>query len=375
MPNLATIYVFGAKRRVNSHRVLKIGRAGGGVDGLNKRQRQHENDLKKLRLPYEMELLAAIISPNAGSDETALKNAFPNTLASDGGASYYARGYVSKRNGAAPEFYFEPSQKMVDWVRAIGKLGFVATSYEQLDDFYNRRIICPDYKEWCPEGVEAPAYPRQSALDFLANADDADLWHDARPVDSMDSEGDYYTPDKIVDMARIVMGGIDLDPASCKLANWGDAQHSGVRAARYFTAIENGLDQQWSGRVWLNPPFSQWREWLSHLIGEMDAGRVTQACVLAPINAVTGLAFFDTGFVRRADRLLITEGRPNYWGPKAGSPTSGYAIYYFGPNGDKFDVEFGRFGVVYERPRNAIFGQQGCAHDPTEKRKLKEMLE
>ena len=67
--------------------------------------------------------------------------------------------------------------------------------------------------------------------------------------DSGDTE--YYTPIEIVEAARAVMGGIDLDPASSETAN------KQIKAARIFTVETNGLIQEWHGRIWLNPPFSR----------------------------------------------------------------------------------------------------------------------
>ena len=59
---------------------------------------------------------------------------------------------------------------------------------------------------------------------------------------------EHYTPPSIVEAAREVMGGIDLDPASCRKAN----RH--IKAERYFTQKDNGYLQDWHGRVFLNPP-------------------------------------------------------------------------------------------------------------------------
>lgn len=61
---------------------------------------------------------------------------------------------------------------------------------------------------------------------------------------------EYYTDPRIPGAAREVMGGIDLDPASCLLAN-----AFGVFASRIFTKEDNGLVHDWDGRVWLNHPF------------------------------------------------------------------------------------------------------------------------
>jgi hypothetical protein len=64
---------------------------------------------------------------------------------------------------------------------------------------------------------------------------------------------EHYTPPEVVEAARYTLGGeIDLDPASCALANT-------VVKARCFMA-EGSLDRDWTGpdgepaTVWLNPP-------------------------------------------------------------------------------------------------------------------------
>lgn len=62
---------------------------------------------------------------------------------------------------------------------------------------------------------------------------------------------EYNTPHPIVDRARRVMGGIDLDPATNA-----EAQEY-IQAAVHYTWRENGLTRQWAGRVFLNPPYAR----------------------------------------------------------------------------------------------------------------------
>lgn len=67
----------------------------------------------------------------------------------------------------------------------------------------------------------------------------------------------WTTPPKILAPARIVLGNIDLDPASSAWSN------KYVRASYFFTKRDDGLQQKWQAfrnyrirptAIWLNPP-------------------------------------------------------------------------------------------------------------------------
>ena len=64
---------------------------------------------------------------------------------------------------------------------------------------------------------------------------------------------EWYTPPSITEKARTVMGGIDLDPASCKMAN------TIVRADRYIDKEEDGLAMWTEWRKVGKPPVRVWR--------------------------------------------------------------------------------------------------------------------
>lgn len=55
---------------------------------------------------------------------------------------------------------------------------------------------------------------------------------------------EWYTPPEII----ASLGKFDLDPC---------AAPDRITAARHFTKEDDGLSKEWSGRVWLNPPYSQ----------------------------------------------------------------------------------------------------------------------
>lgn len=63
---------------------------------------------------------------------------------------------------------------------------------------------------------------------------------------------EHYTPSHIVELARELMGSIDLDPASCALVQ------ETMRAEAWYgpgsPLGEDGLIEPWLGHVFLNPP-------------------------------------------------------------------------------------------------------------------------
>lgn len=70
---------------------------------------------------------------------------------------------------------------------------------------------------------------------------------------------EWYTPDWLLDHLYAANGGLsfDLDPCSpCKGLN------APVKACTHFTKEDDGLSQPWLGRVFLNPPYSDLKEWV-----------------------------------------------------------------------------------------------------------------
>lgn len=156
---------------------------------------------------------------------------------------------------------------------------------------------------------------------------------------------EYYTPIEFLDSARAVMGGIDLDPASCAEAN------ANVRASTYYTIDDDGFNKPWSGRVWMNPPYgkdegeseSNQSRWVRRICDEYAAGNVTEAVVL--VNAVPGNKWFHPLW----DHTICFVYRRIHFINGSGAPTHSNAIIYLGRNIARFAEEFGKHGAVVRR--------------------------
>jgi len=165
---------------------------------------------------------------------------------------------------------------------------------------------------------------------------------------------EYYTPPAIVEAARRVMGGIDLDPATCLTAQ------EYIRAARYHTVEDSGLLHPWSGRVWLNPPYRmpEIQAFVLRLVEHYRSGEVNQAVLL--VDAASDTRWFHVA-MGAASAVCWTKGRLRFLRPDAGggltdrtAPTRGQAICYFGRDPKRFAREFSQFGRVVVLPTAAV---------------------
>ena len=57
---------------------------------------------------------------------------------------------------------------------------------------------------------------------------------------------EWYTPQELIHC----LGEFDLDPATPENRLWNTAKV-------HYSKTTNGLDKEWFGRVWLNPPYSR----------------------------------------------------------------------------------------------------------------------
>jgi len=136
---------------------------------------------------------------------------------------------------------------------------------------------------------------------------------------------EWYTPKYIFDALDIQF---DLDPCSpeCDVVPW-------IPAKRYYTVEDNGLEQIWSGNVWMNPPYgSDTPKWMKKL-EEHGNG-------IALVFARTDTKWFHD-YVPNAHAVCFIKGRIsfvpadraedytyNLWEPKGGSGAASILVAY-----------------------------------------------
>lgn len=191
--------------------------------------------------------------------------------------------------------------------------------------------------------------PKDIQADLVSNGPSAvrEAASEIRKAHVAHNSGDneWYTPPEFIAAAKSVLGVVNVDPASNPIAN------EVVGAEIYYTAEDNGLDKDWKGKVWMNPPYA------SSLIGlfaeklaaHVERGDVSEAIVL--VNNATETGWFSRlGAV--ASALCFPKGRVKFWAPdKKATPLQGQAILYFGDKADVFVSSFNSFGLVAEVKR------------------------
>lgn len=158
---------------------------------------------------------------------------------------------------------------------------------------------------------------------------------------------EWYTPKIYIDAARHVLGTIDLDPASCAQAN------EIIQATRYYSQEQDGLQQEWHGSVWLNPPYgrvpgrgnssSYQKLFTEKLLAGYRAGHISQAILLCLGNPgchwFQSLYRYPLCFVRGTIRFLRPDGSNGHFG----FPLS---FVYFGEQEQRFAETFRQFGHI-----------------------------
>lgn len=153
---------------------------------------------------------------------------------------------------------------------------------------------------------------------------------------------EWYTPPHLIEAVREVLGTIGLDPASNPVAQkW-------IRATQYYTVNDDGLNQTWRNRVFLNPPYGRRNlkaeppvygasVWFEKLVQDYEAGCVIEAVALGRGDS-RGQKLLES----KATKCVLSS-RIRFYnsaGVESSKPIPGCAFYYLGANDLRFQQVF-----------------------------------
>ena len=214
-----------------------------------------------------------------------------------------------------------------EWLPALKAVGITPDTAERL------RRLRRKYSE----------IPQLAAFESVSDALESGKQRPRSGSASHDNDDEWYTPPALVKACRAAMGGIDLDPASHEVAN------RCVKAKRYFTADDDGLSQPWTGRVFLNPPYSRQAgkaEFIAKLAASFDAGTVTAATVVLSYDF--SASWFEPLRGLYA-AICLFRGRVQFYKVTPGDghdPALGTSLVYLGPDVGRFSKAVTSFGDV-----------------------------
>lgn len=326
--------------------IVKLGRCKDAEELVNVRLKSHRTSNPTIRFLFAVE--------GDSNAETQIKKFYKDQAVNNGGENLRLNDHLR------------------DYLSWVGEQPWAACSVEEvLSPFGHFPHPNRHPYEWEWRKREAPKAAAVSQLEMFPVDKREELCGILMPLPAEQrlssfarDSNDWYTPVMYVESARRVMGGIDLDPASCFFAN------QIVQAAEIYTEAEDGVCavNRWHGRVWLNPPYQGQAAPFAHrLIAEYDKGNVQQGIML--LNSWSNSAkWFHPCFrfpICWSGRIAFIGGGPavvaqmDESGAKK-SPQNGSCFVYVGPNVDQFVAEFSKYGHITPPALNAT-SPSACA--------------
>lgn len=163
---------------------------------------------------------------------------------------------------------------------------------------------------------------------------------DCRPdrgLYSSDSD-EWYTPNDITYRVLLTLGQIDLDPCSNSKTD------PNIPATKHYTIEDDGLTQDWSGKVYMNPPYGRViADWVARMVEDYQTGMIDESILLVPSR--TDTAWFR--LLRDYPHCFIW-GRLKFSENGTPAPFPSMAVY-LGKDTNKFYDAFRDIGDVYVR--------------------------
>lgn len=113
----------------------------------------------------------------------------------------------------------------------------------------------------------------------------------------------YGTPSKIITAVRAYFKGpIELDPAT--------EAHNPTEALKFYTKETNGLNKEWSGKIFINPPFgSETSKWYEKIGIE---SKKNELIALLPVNR-TETTYFQKNMLNNISCVCFVKRRLEFF--------------------------------------------------------------
>lgn len=235
--------------------------------------------------------------------------------------------------------YFVPAPDLTEYINWLRQWWWVTIDKDESRDELD--AVAPDL--WTPAADRRMPKPDDNPEQLIQPHRDLEGALAGTPWDWLlspkQSIQDYFTPPELVAAARDAMGGIDLDAASHPIAN---RVH---RIPDFFHINRSAFDNDWHGRVWLNPPYGNNAPWFERIVKFYDSGDVDQICILSPIWAFT--AEQAKPVMQRSSATLLLSPTPKFWGNANNRTGSNHphGIVYLGDRVDEFLTAFAPHGI------------------------------
>ena len=145
----------------------------------------------------------------------------------------------------------------------------------------------------------------------------------------------WNTPPEFVGDVVKFFGTIDIDPCSNSEGN------PNVPANNYYNEDTNGLAHDWHGKVFMNHPYSNSKEWVPYASLQYESGNADELVLLIKLDVST--RWWKS--VAQYPWIAINK-RMRFGAAKSASPFQS-AIIYLGKDLDRFNNIFGKYGTLY----------------------------
>ena len=145
----------------------------------------------------------------------------------------------------------------------------------------------------------------------------------------------WNTPIEIVGDVVKFFGTVDLDPC-CN-----DINNPNVPALNYYTEETNGLAHDWYGKVFMNHPYSNSKEWVPYASLQYESGNADELVLLIKVDVSTQWweSISKYPWIAVNTRLKFGSGK--------GAAPFQSGIIYLGDNLERFNSVFSKYGQLY----------------------------